>query len=216
MDVRKIWLTALMMLVTFPVWAQSPYMDEVKALGAVSGQGLACGASRYDAFELLARAILLTKSPSDKLQSDAIYAYSEEKANAYFSKQMDGFFECKAINRRFDNQDIFKAVLYADGTLKMPDGQVFTPRQPYDATMIYKKDTKIRENLQAIYDGSGNHQLTRVNVKDSTLPQGSVAPVYQPQAHTENVPAVSSMKRISRESRPLVNADAGIGHLRRR
>ena len=73
--------------------AQMPYIEEVRALGAISGQGLACGASKYDTFELLARAILLTKSPSDKLQRDAIYAYSEEKANAYMSKDMDGFFE---------------------------------------------------------------------------------------------------------------------------
>ena len=35
------------------------YIDEVKALGAVAGQGLACGASRYDTYELLARAILI-------------------------------------------------------------------------------------------------------------------------------------------------------------
>lgn len=68
-----------------------PYMEEVKALGAISGQGLACGSTKYDTFELLARAILLTKSPSDKLQNDAIYAYSEAKANAYMSKEMDGF-----------------------------------------------------------------------------------------------------------------------------
>lgn len=74
-----------------PVQAQMPYMEEVKALGAISGQGLACGSTKYDTFELLARAILLTKSPSDKLQNDAIYAYSEAKANAYMSKEMDGF-----------------------------------------------------------------------------------------------------------------------------
>ena len=39
--------------------AQMSYLDEVRALGAVSGQGLACGASKYDSFELLARAILI-------------------------------------------------------------------------------------------------------------------------------------------------------------
>ena len=52
--------------------AQMPYLDEVKALGAVAGQGMACGASKYDTFELLARAILISKAPSDKMQSEAV------------------------------------------------------------------------------------------------------------------------------------------------
>ena len=148
--------------------AQMPYIEEVRALGAISGQGLACGASKYDTFELLARAILLTKSPSDKLQRDAIYAYSEEKANAYMSKEMDGYFECQQINKRFDNQEIFKAVLYADGTIKMPDGQILTPRKPYDDSMIYKQNPKVREEAKAIYNGS-EAKIIKVDVQDSTI-----------------------------------------------
>lgn len=84
----------------FSAQAQMPYLDEVKALGAVAGQGMACGASKYGTFELLARAILISKAPSDKMQSEAVYTYNEAKANAYISKQMDGFFECDVINRR--------------------------------------------------------------------------------------------------------------------
>ena len=152
----------------FSARAQMPYIEEVRALGAISGQGLACGASKYDTFELLARAILLTKSPSDKLQRDAIYAYSEEKANAYMSKEMDGYFECQQINERFDNQEIFKAVLYADGTIKMPDGQILTPRKPYDASMIYKKNPKVREETKAIYNGA-EAKIIKVDVQDSTI-----------------------------------------------
>ena len=57
----------------FSAQAQMPYLDEVKALGAVAGQGMACGASKYDTFELLARAILISKAPSDKMQSEAVY-----------------------------------------------------------------------------------------------------------------------------------------------
>ena len=152
----------------FSARAQMPYIEEVRALGAISGQGLACGASKYDTFELLARAILLTKSPSDKLQRDAIYAYSEEKANAYMSKEMDGYFECQQINKRFDNQEIFKAVLYADGTIKMPDGQILTPRKPYDASMIYKKNPKVREETKAIYNGA-EAKIIKVDVQDSTI-----------------------------------------------
>lgn len=152
----------------FPVQAQMPYLEEVKALGVISGQGLACGASKYDTFELLARAILLTKSPSDKIQNDAVYAYSEAKANAYMSKEIDGYFECAEINRRFDAQEIFKAVLYADGAIKMPDGTLLTPRKAYDATMIYKKLDNERQRAKAIYNGS-DAKIVKVDVRDDTL-----------------------------------------------
>ena len=119
---------------------------------------------------------------------------------------MDGFYECTLINRRFDRQEIFKAVLYEDGTIKMPDGKVITPRQPYDATMIYKKDDKIRENLQAIYDGNGNGRVIDVRVQDSTVP---AAPAVKKQAK----PAVRRLK--AGQSR-AVSPDAGIAHLKRR
>ncbi|MBE6458879.1 MAG: hypothetical protein IJW72_00825 [Alphaproteobacteria bacterium] len=165
--------------------AQMPYIEEMRALGAISGQGLACGSTKYDTFELLARAILLTKAPSDKLRTDAIYAYSEEKANAYISKEMDGFYECSSINRRFDNQEIFKAVLYGDGTIKMPDGQILTPRQPYDARMIYKENANSRKEAKAIYNGR-EAKIIKVDVKDDTLASMQYPKTRQPQINMPN------------------------------
>ena len=200
--IRNLFVALIFLLSFSEAGAQMSYLDEVRALGAVSGQGLACGASKYDDFELLARAIMLSKAPSDKLRNDAIYAYNEEKANAYFSKQMDGFYECQMINRRFDRQDIFKAVLYEDGTIKMPDGKVITPRQPYDARMIYKKDDKIRENLQAIYDGSGNGRVIEVKVQDATLASGAQLQTNRRQTSTQKTEAAAEQD--------------GIGHLKRR
>lgn len=216
---KKVALVLAFCFWTMTVSAQMPYIEEVRALGAISGQGLACGSTKFDTFELLARAILLTKSPTDKLQNDAIYAYSEAKANAYMSKEMDGFFDCASINRRFDNQEIFKATLYADGTIKMPDGQILTPRTPYDATMIYKKDNKIRENAKAIYNGS-EAKIVKVDVKDSTvsperaaliqsqpLVQAPTAASFAPQQRPVSAPAPlaseaelppTSIKHISR------------------
>lgn len=137
---KKIVLAVLVLLLNAATARSAePYLEEVKALGIVSGQGLACGASKFDTFEMLARAILITKASSDRQQAEGMRVYNEAKADAYISKQMDGFFECAQINRRFDNQLIFRATLYADGTIKMPDGQIFTPRNPYDATLVYKK-----------------------------------------------------------------------------
>ncbi len=210
--IKQLMIFVLLAAAVSPAAAQMPYIEEVKALGAISGQGLACGSSKYDTFELLARAILLTKSPSDKLQNDAVYAYSEAKANAYMSKEMDGFYECAAINRRFDNQEIFKAVLYADGTIKMPDGQILTPRRPYDATMIYKKDTKVRENARAIYNGS-EAKILKVDVKDDTI--GASKAMKAQAAAVPALPAEDFRETVPAAGEEVLQAPT-IGHISRR
>ena len=164
---RKFFLSAILLALPWNIaYGQVPYLEEVKALGIISGQGMACGSSKHPTFEMLARAIMLTKAPSQQMLTEAAYIYSEEKANTYLSKQMDGHYQCNAIVRRFDNQDIFKINLYADGTLKMPDGQIITPRQPYDASSLYKADKQIEIKAKAIYEGA-----------PARVPEGMPAPV---------------------------------------
>ena len=175
------------------VLAQMPYLEEVRALGAVAGQGMACGASKYDTFEMLARAILISKAPSDSIQAQGMLKYNEEKANVYFSKQMDGFFECDKINARFDAQDIFKMVLYEDGTLKMPDGKIVTPRQPYDVSMIYKPKQADKIKAKAIYDGGSTAAPQDLTIKDTNSNEVIVSKEKIPQQ-----PLESSVKKISR------------------
>ena len=121
------------------------YIEEMQSLGAVSGQGLACQASKYDTFELLARAIMISKAKSDAEQAKGMEAYNEYKANAFISKVKDGFYDCRNIANAFDKQAIFRATLYGNGTIKMPDGKVITPSHAYDATQVYKKDPSARE-----------------------------------------------------------------------
>ena len=127
------------------------YLEEVQSLGAVAGQGLACNASKYDSFELLARAIMVSKAPSDAAQAEGMKAYNEYKATAFISKMRDGLSGCAEINNAFNQQSIFKATLYGDGTIKMPDGKIITPRKPYDATLIYQKDPEMRQKYIDYY-----------------------------------------------------------------
>ena len=70
----------------------------------------------------------------------------------------------------------------------------------------YKKDDKIRENLQAIYDGNGNGRVIDVRVQDSTVPA-------VPAVKKQTKPAVRRLK--AGQSR-AVSPDAGIAHLKRR
>lgn len=127
------------------------YIEEMQSLGAVAGQGLACEASKYDTFELLARAIMISKAKSDQEQAEGMQAFNEYKASAFVSKIKDGFAGCDAIADVFNRQKIFKAVLYGDGSIKMPDGKIITPRHAYDATLVYQKDPEAREKFIKIY-----------------------------------------------------------------
>ena len=154
------------------------YMDEVKALGAVAGQGLACGSTRMDTFEMIARVILITKARSNAEQAAGMRAYNEEKANAYISKQLDGFYECAQITRQFDNQDIFNAKIYADGTIQMPDGALYTPRAPYDVTAVSESDENQKEEAQEIYDNAGKRPIGKIRYHTGVQTDGAMPPLY--------------------------------------
>lgn len=180
------------------------YIEEVKALGSVAGQGLVCNASKYDDFEMLARAILLTKAPSDSALQRGVRAYNEAKANAYISKRMDGGYLCGEIRERFNNQDIFQATLYEDGTIQMPNGQLLTPRRPYDASQIYRKDVNEQKRLKAIYDGGARKKA----VIKSTTDELSKALMSKGSAR-------QAKKNAGRRGSQSQNAENLIGHLRR-
>ena len=169
---RKFLILLAFLMFATPAQAQMAYEDEARALGAIAGQGLACGSSKYDTFELLARAIVLTKSPSDSLMNKGLKIFTEEKADVFVSKQLDNFANCAAIVKRFDAQDIFKATLYSDGTIKMPDGQILTPRQPYDASQIYDKNSNARQRAEAIYR-KDTSKVKRVEFKDASMQAGN-------------------------------------------
>lgn len=132
--------------------AAADYIEDVKNLGYISGEGVACGAKRYPSYETVARAYLVSAAKSNEEQSRGMYAYNEAKANAFMHIYRSGNYDCAEIRERFNNQKIFKTKLYKNGTLKMPDGKVIKPRQAYDATQVYDKKYNEREYLEEMYE----------------------------------------------------------------
>ncbi|MDR1694779.1 MAG: hypothetical protein LBR70_06295 [Lactobacillaceae bacterium] len=185
--------------------ADVQYFEEVKSLGVVAGQGMACKAEKYDTFEMLARTILITKASSDNMQEQGMRIYSEEKANTYISKQFDGFYDCANINYRFNNQDIFNMTVYRDGTIKMPDGQIFTPRNPYDVTLVYEKNRNEQSSAQKIYDSEGNVRAANTSIKAEGVeaPRQNVQQQAPANQRTSAPPQTgeASVGRISRNKR---------------
>ncbi len=130
------------------------YREEMYSLGTVSGQGLACKSQKYHQFELLARAIVVGKAPNAAVQEDGLKSFAAGKAEAFMDAERSGFANCAEILKRFDNQPIFKSVLYSDGRLKLPDGTMIKPRQSYDASKLYTKDREAFIKLDAMYKNS--------------------------------------------------------------
>lgn len=185
-------ISGLCWCAVFPAAAQVSYLEEMKILGTISGQGLACGSSLADKFEMLSRAIMLTKAPSQAVLQDGVFAYNSAKADTYLSKQRDGGYLCGEILNMFDNQDIFKITLYEDGTLKMPDGKIITPKTPYDAKQIYRQDAVFKERLKEIYSSSVEKMQKKISKVNP--PKADVVP-----------------------NRPLaVQSESSIGHISRR
>lgn len=195
-----------------PAAAQMSYLEEMRALGTVSGQGLACNAAQYDKYEMLARAIMLTKAPNPKNLQDGVYAYNTSKADSYLAKQRDGGYLCGEIVSLFNQQEIFQITLYEDGTLKMPDGKIITPKVPYDAKQIYRRDDKRKDGLKEVYVGSvqkvqSKKQAARIQTPTAQFDSGKPL-VLQAQpvngAQVRTVPAVetpvSTIGHISRRS----------------
>ena len=142
---------------------QPTYLEEVQGLGYLAGEGLACDASKYHTYEMIARAYLVSKAKSDAEQAKGVEIYNEAKANAFIVKMKDGLSGCDFIAQNFDNQKIFKTVIYGDGTLKMPDGKIIKPRHAYDATLVYTKDPEMREKMIKMYHETHNKILNDPN-----------------------------------------------------
>ena len=122
--------------------------------------------------------------------------FTEEKANVFVSKQMDNFAECAKIVSVFDRQDIFKATLYGDGTIKMPDGQILTPRIPYDASMIYDRNSNVRQRANSIYNKDTSH-LKKIEFRDASIASGYQVKPGGAKAGVQRI--LASPKRIKRK-----------------
>ena len=77
----------------------------------------------------------------------------------------------------------------------MPDGKIFTPRQPYDATLIYLHRND-RMNAQKIYDRGKKVKVGKITVENDSSAAGSSA-------------------EATGYGQPPAPAEAAIGHIRR-
>ena len=127
------------------------YYEEMYALGTMSGLGLACKSQKYHQYELLARAIVVSKASNDSMQLEGMQRYNTGKAETFMKMEASNFADCDIIRQEFDNQKIFQSTLYSDGKIKMYDSTLITPRKQYKASSLYEKDREAFIKADAAY-----------------------------------------------------------------
>ncbi len=104
-------------------------INENEQLGMMAGLALACNAGgRLDDYELIASRIMANTAQTDLDQKKAERQYAEAKFKAYKEHKETPQTSCGEILESFAHLPIFKSIVYADGTVKTPDGKVLKPR----------------------------------------------------------------------------------------
>lgn len=106
-------------------WATPALADEAEMMGTIAGAAEVCGAGqKLDDYEVIAGNILLNKTYTKDAQRSAIFNYALGKTKGRKKQELLPVMSCDDFLAYFNNMDIFKATVYADGTVKLTDGTV--------------------------------------------------------------------------------------------
>ena len=130
---QKTILSALIMLcLSSSVWAASRTLNginENEQLGMMAGLALACNAgAKLDDYELIASRLLANTAQTNAEQRQAERQYAEAKFKAYKEHKASPQASCGEILESFSGLPIFRSVVYADGSIKTPDGKFLKTR----------------------------------------------------------------------------------------
>ena len=117
-------------------------LSETEQFGLSAGVALACGVDRDQLknYEMIASRLIVNPLNTDAAEREALNVYAKAKLKAFTEQKQRNLIPCSEVLKRFENQEIFKAVVYRDGTLKMPNGRVIKPERP-----VVKKSKKSKK-----------------------------------------------------------------------
>jgi hypothetical protein len=148
---KKNSLISLCILTTFlcsgEVLANSRTMQgvsETEQLGISAGVALACHADQEQLknYEMIASRIISNPLKTVEAEKAALRLYAQAKLKAYTEQKKQKLMNCNEVLSRFESQEIFKSVIYRDGTIKMPNGKVIKPERPVKTKKTSKKKKK--------------------------------------------------------------------------
>lgn len=105
-------------------------------LGISAGVALACqvDTDQLKNYEMIASRIIANPLKTEKEEKEALNVYAKAKLKAFQEQKKKTLMRCGEVLKRFEKQDIFKSVIYRDGTIKMPNGQVVKPQRPFKSS----------------------------------------------------------------------------------
>ncbi len=131
---KKILLCVTTLLFATSVMAQSRTlnnMTEAQLLGITAGTALACNAgAKLDDFELIANRYIANQAVNDTAEMKGYREYGEEKFKTYNEQKKNPQLTCAEVLASFNRLPIFKTVVYADGSIKTPEGKIIKARKP--------------------------------------------------------------------------------------
>lgn len=145
---KKALIFLIVTLVPFISQAQSRTgngLTDAEKLAILSGAAQACQADQDKLinYEVIVSRILVNPTTSEQEETAVLTAYARKKFQVFNEQKSAPEMDCDEVLRRFDNLEIFKSVVYQDGTIKLPDGKVIKPVRPI---VVENVDTPTSDN----------------------------------------------------------------------
>lgn len=106
-------------------------MSDAEQLGMTAGLALACGSDKkLEDFELISARLLANQAATDELERKQAQEYIEAKWDAMQRQKKGNPSDCREILESFENLPLFNSTVYADGSVKLPDGSWSKPLRP--------------------------------------------------------------------------------------
>lgn len=107
-------------------------LTDAEKLAIMAGAAQACQADQDKLinYEVIVSRILVNPTTSEQEETAVLTAYARKKFQVFNEQKVAPEMDCNEVLRRFDNLEIFKSVVYQDGTVKLPDGKVIKPKRP--------------------------------------------------------------------------------------
>ena len=124
-------------------------INENEQLGMMAGLALACNAgAKLDDYELIASRLLANTAQTNAEQKQAERQYAEAKFKAYKDHKASPRASCGEILESFSALPIFRSVVYADGSIKTPDGKILKTRPEEKRARQQAKNAKSKQKKQ--------------------------------------------------------------------
>ena len=139
----KLLYVLLMLGLSVPALAQertAANMSLAEQLGTAAGLAHACNAGKMlEDYEVISSRLLANKADTLEAEKEAYRSYAEAKFRSFKMHKTEPQMSCAEILAYFKKMDIFKFVVYADGSVKMNDGTLLKPKRPVPKPKRTKK-----------------------------------------------------------------------------